>query len=159
MHNLIGRKPVFYCKEAKLLLLLLLNLMLNKSKNTMKYFALILFAGILISCSDQEVIRSAEGDVVDITKLPVSEERELTAGEVANLEREHNLTITGGSAVKAFEKLSCRWSDDEDGKTYGLVSCEGRCGVVSSGNNRIGIGCFDGDGNTIRTGAYRDINP
>lgn len=119
----------------------------------MKYLKLLLFIFCFATACEQESINSKEENVVspsvDVAELEI---RPATDSEIAELKKKYNLTVLGGKGEKMG---ASRWSDDLSGSTYGTVSCDGgQCGVVTGGS-KIGIGCFDGNGDIISSGAYR----
>lgn len=125
----------------------------------MKLHVLIYFTLIAVTfaaCEDESDSIIVE-DIATVEANQTTDDilRILSDAEVAQLENEFGLGVTGGNDEKAG---GCRWKDDLSGTKYGTVGCHGgTCTVVQFGS-KIGIACVDNEGNPkpgTSAGAWR----
>jgi hypothetical protein len=127
-----------------------------------KLIYIFIICSVFAACNHEDakenIVSSDEG-VVSITEIDI-EIITLSLEEQEEIKKETGLYVLGGGLDQTKEKLPCRWSDDLDGDTYGLVECKtGSCSagrIVSRqrGTQEQVIICTDSEGNTT-TGAGR----
>lgn len=139
----------------------------------MPYFKLIFLSVtllVLTGCSLEENIVSSEDNSILFERSPILLEGgieliPLTAEEMGQLIKDKGVSIEGGIISNEKRQLPCRWSDDRDGATYGMLDCpDGKCGggTIVTGDGGSGttyepvLTCTNPDG-SIELGGSRGV--